>query len=196
MKQKRNIIIVIITILLILLIFLILGNSFGFFKYAKRGETVNIISISGIRTEILSSQTEDSVEGLTLINAYPLSDSEGLKQTPFIFKMTNTSSKTLTYSIIIMEDSEKLASCTYNNSSCLGLTTNKIKTTYKKNNGSYNTPSLLSSNAGVIASGIIEGGEEITSSIILWIDKDAGNEIMNHYFYGKILIQGNQYTGE
>lgn len=188
MKQKKRSILLIITVIaLMLIIIFFVGRSFGFFQYIKKGENVNIITINGIVTQVINSEND----ALNLENAYPITDSEGLSLDPFEFLMTNTSSRDIAYTIKVEVDSDKMAACVLDDQTlCPELSTDYIKYTYKKDDGTYTEPKILGENDNIIATGIIAGKEEITSSIILWIDSDAGNEIMNHYFYGKIIITG------
>ena len=192
-KKTRNIIVTVSVIILVILLVFIVGNSFGFFKYIKKGDIVNIITIKGIEVEILN----DEDDALNLENAYPISDSDGMLLTPFVFSMTNTSSSALTYSILIENDEEKLANCVLEDgSSCEELDISNIKYSYKKDDGSYSEPVLLSNDNNIIASGVINSDETIKSSIILWITSEAGNEIQNKYFFGKLVIQSEKYTTE
>ena len=131
-NKKKTILLVISVILLMILIIFLVGRSFGFFQYIKKGEKINLITISGIETKILS--TDDNV--LNLENAYPISDSDGLSLTPFVFSMTNTSSRNLSYTMKIEMDTDKLNNCTLEDgSSCQALSTKAIKYSYKKDDG-------------------------------------------------------------
>ena len=187
MKRKKKLLFIILIVVLMCSIVFLIGRSFGFFKYIKKGETVNVITINGIETEILNPEND----ALNLENAYPMTDREGLALTPFEFRMTNTSNRSLSYSIQIEMDDEKLDACTLEDGTkCPELSPTYLKYVYKKNDGTYTEPRNLASNSNIIASGVITEKETITSSIILWIDEKAGNEIMNHYFYGKIVITG------
>ena len=189
-NKKKTILLVISVILLMILIIFLVGRSFGFFQYIKKGENINLITISGIETKILS--TDDNV--LNLENAYPISDSDGLSLTPFVFSMTNTSSRNLSYTMKIEMDTDKLNNCTLEDgSSCQALSTNAIKYSYKKDDGTYSTPKNLGASNDIIIGGVISSKEIITSSIILWIDSEAGNEYMNQYFFGKLMITGEEY---
>lgn len=195
-KVKRVLIVLILVILVGVIIFFV-GKSFGFFQYVRKGETVNIIAINGIDVEILNKDKNN----LNLENAYPMYESEGLAQTPFEFTMTNTSSRALNYSIKISVDQDKLDACTtevtkedgsLEKIKCQELSTGSIKVSYKKDDGTYSKAQLLSQDNGVIATGVIEGKGVVKNSIVLWIDEDSGNEIMNHYFFGKIIIEGTK----
>ena len=189
-KKKKILLIIGVVILLLLTVFLV-GRSFGFFTYIKEGEVVNIITIKGINIEILNPDDD----ALNLTNAYPMHDEQGLELTPFEFTMTNTASKALSYSIKVELDEEKMESCTLEDgTACPELTTDYIKFSYKKNDGTYSEPRILSSNNNVITSDVVNGNETVTASIVIWIDSEAGNEIMNHYFFGKVIITGEQFV--
>lgn len=192
MTRSKKVLVVLVFILLTVVLVFLVGKSFGFFQYLKKGESVNIISIGGIDTEILSDNN-----ALNLENSYPISDEEGVKLTPFVFNMTNNSSKNLSYTMKIEIDSDKLNDCTLSDgSSCSSISTDYIKFVYKKNDGSYTDPANLASSDNIITSDVIYSKDTVTSSIILWIDSSAGNEIMNKYFYGKLIITGEEYVSE
>ena len=111
--------------------------------------------------------------------------------------MTNNSSKNLSYTMKIEIDYDKLNDCTLSDgSSCSSISTDYIKFVYKKNDGSYTAPANLASSDNIITSDVIYSKDTVTSSIILWIDSSAGNEIMNKYFYGKLIITGEEYVSE
>ena len=68
--------------------------------------------------------------------------------------------------------------------------------TKKKDDGTYSTPKNLGASNDIIIGGVISSKETITSSIILWIDSEAGNEYMNQYFFGKLMITGEEYIND
>ena len=57
-------------------------------------------------------------------------DSDGLNGTPFEFEITNTSSKTISYTLKIENDTDKQNNCTVNGSTCPVLSANYIKYAY------------------------------------------------------------------
>lgn len=187
MKNNKKIILFVLVLILIGVVVFLVGKSFGFFQYAREGETVNIITISGIEVEILSE--EEDV--LNLENAYPMYDEEGKSLTPFIFKVTNTTSRDLIYNIKVVSDPEKLNACTLeDDSKCQELSTDNIKFVYQKDEEDYTSPAVLGDRENIIATETIPAKGSLTHSIILWIKSDAGNEIMNQYFYGQIILEG------
>lgn len=187
--NKKTIILIVVTILIILVSIFFVGGSFGLFKYLKKGDVVNVITINGIKVEIVSCDNDC----LNLKDAYPISDEEGLTSTPFVFKILNNTSNNINYSIKIIPDSEKINECYLDDgTNCPELTTNYIKYAYKKNDGTYSEPKLLSDDNNTLTTDIILANSNVTSSVIIWIDENSSNEIMNHYFFGKLIIEGSK----
>lgn len=193
MKNRQKLLLIIGIILVVLIIIFFVGNSFGFFRYLKKGDIVNVITIGGIDVEVIDQDSD----ALNLENAYPISDDDGLKLTPFEFKMTNSSNQALIYSLVVELDTDKLNECKLEDgTSCKELSTKYIKYAFKKNDGTYSTPDNLATNGNVITKDIIESKASDTYSLIVWIDEDAGNEIMNTYFFGKLIISAEKYVDE
>lgn len=193
MKNRQKLLLIISIILVVLIIIFFVGNSFGFFRYLKKGDIVNVITIGGIDVQVIDQDSD----ALNLENAYPISDDDGLKLTPFEFKMTNSSNQTLIYSLVVELDTDKLNECKLEDgTSCKELSTKYIKYAFKKNDGTCSTPANLATNGNVITKDIIESKASDTYSLIVWIDEDAGNEIMNTYFFGKLIISAEKYVAK
>ncbi len=190
----KNVILVIVVIALMGLIVFFVGRSYGFFRYEKRGETTNVITIKGIRVNII----EDD-DALNLLNTEPLYDSDGMQLKAFKFSITNTSSRPLSYTMKVANDTDKQSAClinegTANEAACPVLTTDNIRFSYKLNSNSWSEADNLGANNDVITTYTINSGETLTYAIRMWIKSDATNDIMNHYFFGQLLIQGTQAT--
>ena len=152
MKNRQKLLLIISIILVVLIIIFFVGNSFGFFRYLKKGDIVNVITIGGIDVEVIDQDSD----ALNLENAYPISDDDGLKLTPFEFKMTNSSNQALIYSLVVELDTDKLNECKLEDgTSCKELSTKYIKYAFKKNDGTYSTPANLATNGNVITKDII-----------------------------------------
>lgn len=188
----KNIILVITVILLMLLIIFIVGRSYGFFTYVKKGEVVNVITINGISVNITNDDN-----ALNLEEAEPLYDEDGMKLKAFTFTITNTSSRPLDYSIKVLNDTEKQNAClinegTQNETTCPVLATTNIRYSYKLNNDNYSNPSNLGLDNNTIATGTIKKNQTLTYSVKMWIKSDATNDIQGNYFFGQLLIQGSE----
>ena len=187
----KNISLIIVVLMLMALIVFMVGKAFGFFNYAKEGSVVNTVTIKGLSINV-NNETD---EALNITNAYPVYDSEGMENDPFIFTITNNSSHDIEYNLKIENDSEKLAECVQTNGTCPELSTNYIKYSYKLNNGSWSSPSSLGNNENIVFSDAVLGNESVTVSIKLWIDSAAGNEIQGTYFFGKLVLEGTKTNG-
>ena len=173
-----------------LVIFLV-GRSFGFFQYTKKGDVINYISINGLNISI-DSTTDNA---LNITDAYPQYDSDGLQNDPFTFTITNTSKKAIDYTLKLLNDSEKQELCYVDEEEtipCTLLPYQYIKYAYSINNGSYSTPANLTS-TGEIYTETITSSASTTISIKLWIDSTAPNSIQGNAFFGKLILSGDKH---
>ena len=177
-------------VLMVAIVFLV-GRSFGFFNYAKKGQVLNVVTINGIEVNVLNN----SNNALNLENMYPMYDSEGMELDSFDFSIKNTAGKSLDYTLKVVNDTDKQSECVLDDgldSPCPELSTDYIRYSYKVNNGEWSTPANLGNNSDIIFSDAITGKETVNVSIKIWIDQNAGNSIQNHYFFGKLIIEGTK----
>ena len=168
-----------------------LGTSFGLFKYEKHGDTRSVVSVSGLKVTVLDN-TEDNLD---LLNAYPMPDSEGLLRSPIVFNIENTgTSKSIDFTLKLVNDTEAQNNCHVEgtNDPCTVLSANYIRYAYKINNGSYSTPANLGESNNIIFSDTVQGKEVKKVSLVIWIDKEAGNEIQGSYFMGNLMLTGEK----
>ncbi len=185
--KKKNVGILIFLLLLVIGI-LAIGSAFAFFAYVREGEIVNIITINGLDVKIISGE-----EAINLDNAYPISDEDGLEGTPFVFQVTNNTNKTISYTVKIASDTEKLENCQLDDESpCPSLPITNIRIAHHLGDeDNYSEPITLSEE-GVVAETItISPGDTKKHSLLLWISSESGNDIMGHYFFGKLILEGN-----
>ena len=190
-KNLINISIVLSIFILVPLIVFFLGKSLGLFEYAKEGQTRSVVTLGGIKVTILN----DSEDNLDLINGYPIPDSEGLLRNPIEFNIENAGTqKALDITLKLVNDTEAQDNCVIEgtNTPCTALSANKIRYAYKINNGSYSTPANLGENNNIIFNDLIDPQEVMKVSLVIWIDKEAGNEIQGSYFYGNLVITGEK----
>ena len=164
-KLKLALLITSVLVLMMLIVFLV-GRSFGFFQYAKKGDVVNIISIKGLVVSV--DNTTDNA--LNLTNVYPEYDADGLKHDPFIFTITNATGNPVDYTLKLLNDTEKQELCfvdTEETINCTQLPYQYIRYAYSINDGEYSEPVNLTSD-GIIYSETILGGASTKISIKLW----------------------------
>lgn len=189
-NKLRMTALVFIVLILMGSIFFLVGKSFGFFQYMKKGDVINVVTISGIDIEI--DNTTDNA--LNLTNAYPVYDSEGLNTDPFVFTIVNSTKKNLDYTLKLVNDEDKQALCFMDSEEtipCTLLPYQYIKYSYSLNDGAYSEPANLSED-GNIYSDIISSGGRTKIAIKLWIDSAAPNSIQGNTFFGKLVITGEK----
>ena len=194
MSRKRIVLSIVTLLVITIVIALIFSISYGFFKYSKEGTKVSYLTVKGLEVSIVNKDDD----ALNLENMYPEYDDEGLTRTPFVFKIKNTGTDAIDYTIKIENDTDKQNACVLedgNNTPCPVLSTNYIKYVYKIGNNIYSTPAILGSNNNIIIEDTIQGLEELEISVILWIDSDTPNTAQNNYFYGKLILEGQKSQG-
>jgi len=98
---KKNKILIFSTVIVMVLI-LIFAFTYAYLGYNAKQEKDNVYKVS-----CYDVTYDESLEGVTLENAYPVSDEVGLNQTPYTLKLTNNCSYSLNYNIYlnVLEDS-------------------------------------------------------------------------------------------
>lgn len=188
MKKK---LIIIIPVLLLVFVTLFLTNSFALFSYAKEGLKVNFLTINGIDVEL----ADPTSTALTLENSEPTFDNDGLNKTPFVFTLKNTSHNSLDYTIKVVNDVDRQNTCFLDagrTQACPVLDTDYIRYAYKIGDGSYTTPQTLGTNNDIIISSTLSSLQNVQISLVMWIDINAGNDVQNNSFYGKLILQGQK----
>ncbi len=186
MKKKNKGILIF--VLLLVVGILAIGSAFAFFAYVREGDIINVITIQGLDVQIISGK-----DSINLDNAYPISDEDGLEGIPLVFQVTNHSNKTISYTVKIDSDTEKLKNCTLEDgTACLPLSITNLRFSHHLDDeDNYSEPMTLSEE-GVVAETItISPGDTKEHSLLLWISSKSGNDIMGHYFFGKLILEGN-----
>ena len=115
-------------------------------------------------------------EQISLENAFPMSDSEGIKQEPYVLTLKNTGSITYLFDLKMLSN----------------IVDNSINPNYIKIKVNDNLPITLSSNDGILESNIvIYPNEEISFKINVWLDKDTPNNELGKKFSAKVSTTGS-----
>lgn len=180
------------TILIIaLLLIVVIGGTYAWFTLTIKGEKTAVIHAGKLSMTL----DESSSEGISLLNAYPLTDQEGLDTTAYTFKLTNDGTIPSSYTIYLDDVTE--------NTNKIDLTVIKYdlkKTEYTASdsvkNAQTDTMQLLSAiqtdEGMILDTGILQPNEYNEYSFQIWMDYDAGNEYQNSGFNGKLRIEGSQ----
>lgn len=132
-------------------------------------------SLAGIYNAL---SIRDKSEGLTYMNALPLSDQEGLKQDSYVFEITNTANKRIKYIV----EFENVGDSSYES-----LDYKYIRYSISKDNKNFSNPTNMSQD-GYLMTDVISGNTKQTYYLKFWIDSNAGNEILNKSLNFKIKI--------
>ncbi len=177
---RREIIMTIVTVLAITSF--ALGTSYAIFSDIETSSNYNIVESGNL--EIAFDHTEDGIGNvLSLNNAYPMSDSDGLLQTGYTFKVTNTGTLDSDYSVKVLDDDGMIEAD--------GCASNLLDKSKIKVSIDGSTPVLLSAleaSNWVIQTGKLKTNETVTHTIRMWIDINSGNEVLGKHYHGKILV--------
>lgn len=124
----------------------------------------------------------DLSEGIKLENAYPVTDTKGSSMEPYQFQVTNHDKKEVTFTISFVDDLLAIKE-----DQCNTLENNYIRYTIQKNN-TTKTPTRNLAIDGSMYVDTLPAGETATYALNFWIDQNAGNEIMNTHFHGKVAL--------
>lgn len=156
--------------------------SYAVFSYAREGEENNKLS-----TGTLILTLDDSTSsGITLSNAIPVTDQEGLSGTPYTFTVRNSGTLNSNYELQLVDDEEKYIS---HDCSDKKLPWTNIKYSLTKNDEEP-VSGILNNQAFDTA--LLKPEETNSYTLRLWIDSKAGNEIMGTHFHGKIQVKAIQ----
>ena len=172
-KEKNKIILVIILILISLIA--LVGSSYALltksFKSKKLSMEVGTLKI-------------DFAEGnaINMANAAPMTDSDGLKSTPYTFTITNGGTIDAYYTV---SNEEELANTLDTNYLKMRLTGSDgydsgIKTVKELGTETYK----------LVDETLLATGKSVTYELRMWISQDAGNDIQNKIYKSKIVVNG------
>ena len=177
---------------IILLLLVVIGSSFAIFNIGIQGGN-NKIKVGNLALDL----DETASNGILISPAYPLSDEEGLSETPkYIFTLQNNGNITADFTMYLNDITTAVKKMSHN---IIRFNLKKqiynADSTLKENQPSdvmaYLTDITVSGKI-VLDSGSLEPSEKITYTLNLWMDYDAGNEYQGSSFKGKLRIDGTQ----
>ena len=172
-------------------VIVVIGVSYAWLQITLTG-TKKVVIRSG---NLSLNLDEDASEGISLTNAYPMTDQEGLKTTSYDFTLKNDGTIPNSYTIYL-EDTTGEAEV----KAFPVLKYDIKKTEYNADDSiktaEVDTMQLLSAikttDGIVLDSGTLEVGEYNKYSFKLWMDYDANDDYQNSHFKGNLKIVGNQ----
>ena len=172
-KEKNKIILVIILILISLIA--LVGSSYALltksFKSKKLSMEVGTLKV-------------DFTEGnaINMANAAPMTDSDGLKSTPYTFTITNGGDINAYYTVSNEEELANTLDTSYLRMKLTGSDgyDSDIKTVKELGTETYK----------LIDDTLLETGKSVTYELRMWISQDAGNNIQDKIYKSKIVVNG------
>ena len=187
MKNKKK------DLVLILIVFILLIAIVGI-SYALL--TKNIVSSSNkviYKVGDLDVKLDDSSsKDISLANAIPQEDSEGLSSEPYSFLLINNGTTDLKYTIYLEDDKEAKNKC---GTDCELVPYKFIRYNLASDSESLKT-SNLSTTSNALYTGTIKSKATDKFNLRVWLSIDADNTAMNKYYFGRIKVvvgQGDTY---
>ena len=166
----------------LIVIILGIGVSYSLWNISVSQDNTNVVTTKCFNVEITSQKNNISLE-----NAYPISNENGKKLTPFSFTITNTCDIFASYTVNLeslkgSNLSSKFLNAMINNEEIKRLS--DYETTDEVNNGSIESHTL--------ARGSLGSGDSEDYTLRIWIDydttmEDLDNEIKT--FKSKIVVK-------
>ncbi|MGM9834388.1 MAG: hypothetical protein ACI31M_01230 [Bacilli bacterium] len=176
-NTKKKVCIIIVSALLIVGM---VAVSYAYWSISRVQETTNVLASGCID---ISLTAEENV--ITIQNAIPITDEEGMSLVPYTFTVTNTCKSSIQYDVVL----ESLAGTTLQNTSvqvALG-SSNKLYSEYEE----VETTLTDSKEARRLTTGVLTAeNNSKTYELRLWIDEDAPLSEQNKSFEAKIVING------
>ena len=170
-KEKNKIILVIILILISLIA--LVGSSYALltksFKSKKLSMEVGTLKI-------------DFAEGnaINMSNAVPMTDSTGMKTTPYTFTITNGGTIDSYYTISNEEDTNNTLDTT-----CLKY---KLVSNDGYDSGIKRLKDIGTGTYRIVDERALQKSKSVTYKLYLWIASDAGNNIQDKIYKSKIIV--------
>ena len=170
MRNKR---IVILIILILISIITLIGSSYALLTKSFKGDKLSM-QVGTLKVDF----TEGNA--INMNNTIPMSDTDGLATTPYIFTITNSGTIDAYYTVSNEEDSSNTLDTTY-----LKM---KITSDDGYDSGIVTLKSLGSKTYRIIDEKILKTDKSITYKLYLWISGEAGNDIQDKTYKSKIVV--------
>ena len=160
------------------IIVLLIGVSYALWIILKEQDTENKITSSCISIEL-----ESVTEEISLSNAIPLTDEDGMNTPPYTFTIKNTCTTFISYDVIFLVDSESTLGTQYVDAV---LDRNVIKTLDQ-----YESREIDNQTGYILQSGNLSQADEITYNLRMWLDEEVtvNDPVFNTSLKGKIRIE-------
>ena len=184
MNKKKKIILIIVILLVMMTV---IGVSYAYWLL-----TFSSHNPSKLVTSCLSLSLTNEKNDINLTKAYPISDEEGKKSTPYSFTITNTCDLFLSYTVNLEILNESTMPYKY----IKAMVNNEAITKLKDLEDTQTTLENASSSK-VLFKGTLGSGDSADYNIRLWMDEDVtinDTDSMNTTFLSKVTIGAQRST--
>lgn len=160
-----------------------ISSAYAIFSSVQKSKDYNTLTVGVLKVDF-NKNGDDLGNVIKLNGAYPVSDSEGLKTSPYSFTITNSGTLNAKYRIKIIDDNDMIDS-----DDCSDKLLDKK---YIKVSVNDEKPFLLNTtetNNYIISDGDINVSESKTFNIKIWIDENATNDVLGKHYHGKIVVE-------
>lgn len=166
-----------------------LSSAFAIFSSVQKSESYNTLTVGTLKVDFIDK--EDGMGNVINLNgAYPESDTKGLAETPYSFKITNSGTLDANYEIKILDDTDMIAE-----DQCGDNLLDKSKIRVSINNETPFTLSDKETDGYVMDAGTLKSGKSATYEVRIWLDENGGNEVLGKHYHGKIVVEGVNVDG-
>lgn len=171
-----------IIVLIISIIICVISVSYAFWANRFNGTKEQSLTTAVTTLDLI---IDDESEGISLLNAVPVSDSVGLSYVPYTFKLKNRSNYNVSYKMFLEDDEASYIADDCSNNK---LDHSNIRYSLEVDQN----PTIigdLSTNNALLQTSTMSGKSVKSFALRIWIKKEATNEIMRKHFHGKIKVE-------
>ena len=168
---------ILLVVALLIVFGIVMGVSYAFFTSTVAGKEYVV------NTGTLEISFEEKTNVVNLQAARPMTNTEGLATTPYSFDVKNVGSLLTKYQVRLETDNSNTLPLEY------------VKISIYKNDTEYLKPTKLSdlnSTLVIVDNGLINANDTDNYKVRLWIDINAGNDMMGKIFKAKVVIDAMQ----
>ena len=170
MKDKK---IIVLIVLILISIIALIGSSYALLTKSFKSEKLSM-QVGTLKVDFTEGNT------ITMNNAIPMTDENGMNTTPYTFTITNSGDVDAYYTV---SNEEELANT---------LDTNYLKMRLTGSDG-YDSgikrlKDLGTSTYRIVDERALLKSKSVTYKLYLWIASDAGNDIQNKIYKSKIIV--------
>ncbi len=167
-----------------IVVIIMISSAFAIFSSIQKSKNYNTLTVGTLQIDF-NDKDEGTGNIINLNGAYPESDEAGLKEEPYIFKITNTGTLEASYKVKIVDDLE-----TIEKDNCSTNLLNKENIRVSINGETPFTLSEKQTLDNVVKTGTLKPNQSEKYEIRIWIDENSSNEVLGKHYHGKIVVEG------